>query len=334
MGNGTGLRPARRAPAAVRALALGMACVVGAACMVPAASQTYPNRPIRYIVPYGPGATLDIVARTMAPEMGKTLGQPLVVENKPGADAMIGLEHVAKQSPADGYTVTIAAVAGLATLPLTVKDLRFDPLRDLPPVISMVEGAYIFGSSAKYPWKTFNEFIANAKANPGKLNYGASSTAVRLLSEALIRAAGVSIVYIPYKEGGAYITSVGMGEVQMGFMSEGSAIGLGDRFRALAVTGATRRASYRDAPTFAELGHPEIRGVAYSLNVAAGTPKPIIDRLNAAAGQALQHPDVKSQYAKMRLDVVGGTPDEAARILANMAKTYAEIARNVGIQAE
>ena len=157
---------------------------------------------------------------------------------------------------------------------------------------------------------------------------------MRLLSEALIRATGANIVYIPYKEGGAYITSVGTGEVQMGFMSEGSAIGLGDRFRALAVTGAARRATYRDAPTFAELGHPEIRGVAYSLNVAAGTPKPIIDRLNAAAGQALQQPDVKVQYAKMRLDVVGGTPDEAARILANMAKTYAEIAKNVGIQAE
>ena len=299
-----------------------------------ASAQNYPAKPVRYIVPYGPGATLDIVARTMAPEMSKALGQPLIVENKPGADAIIGLEHVAKQSPADGYTVTIAAVAGLATLPLTVKELRFDPLKDLPPVISMVEGAYIFGSAAKYPWKNYAEFVTNGRANPGKLNYGASSTAVRLLSEALIRAVGIHVVYIPYKEGGAYITSVGAGEVQMGFMSEGSAIGLGDRFRALAVTGATRRATYRDAPTFAELGHPEIRGVAYSLNVAAGTPKPIVDRLNAAASIALQQPEVRAQYGKMRLDVVGGTPEEAARILATMAKTYAEIAKNVGIQAE
>lgn len=312
-------------------LAIVPLCLLAA---LPALAQTYPNRPIRYIVPYGPGATLDIVARTMAPDMGKALGQPLIVENKPGADAIIGMEHVAKQSPADGYTVTIAAVAGLATLPLTVKDLRFDPLKDLPPVVSMVEGAYIFGSSAKYPWKTFNEFVANAKANPGKLNYGASSTAVRLLSEALIRSAGINIVYIPYREGGAYISSVGAGEVQMGFMSEGSAAGLGERFRALAVTGAARRPAFKDAPTFVELGHPEIRGVAYSLNVAAGTPKPIIDRLNAAANQALQQPDVKSQYAKMRLDIVGGTPEDAARILAGMAKTYAEIAKSVGIKAE
>jgi tripartite-type tricarboxylate transporter receptor subunit TctC len=317
--------------------AIGLALLAGslqALGAAPVAAQSYPNHPLRYIVPYGPGATLDIVARTMAPEMGKALGQPLIVENKPGADAIIGMEHVAKQSPADGYTVTIAAVAGLATLPLTVKSLRFDPLKDLPPVISMVEGAYIFGSSAKYPWKNFSEFVANAKANPGKLNYGASSTAVRLLSEALIRGAGLNIVYIPYKEGGAYISSVGAGEVQMGFMSEGSAIGLGERFRALAVTGAARRASYRDAPTFAELGHPEIRGVAYSLNVAAGTPRPMIERLNAAAAQALQQPEVKAQYAKMRLDVVGGSPEDAARALAGMARTYAEIAKSVGIQAE
>ena len=309
----------------------GLACALATSLTH---AQVYPAKPVRYIVPYGPGATLDIVARTMAPEMSRALGQPLIVENKPGADAIIGLEHVAKQSPADGYTVTIAAVAGLATLPLTVKELRFDPLKDLPPVISMVEGAYIFGSAAKYPWKNYAEFVTNGRANPGKLNYGASSTAVRLLSEALIRAVGINVVYIPYKEGGAYITSVGAGEVQMGFMSEGSAIGLGDRFRALAVTGATRRATYRDAPTFAELGHPEIRGVAYSLNVAAGTPKPIVDRLNAAASIALQQPEVRAQYGKMRLDVVGGTPEEAARILATMAKTYAEIAKNVGIQAE
>ncbi|MBM3347432.1 MAG: hypothetical protein FJY55_13190, partial [Betaproteobacteria bacterium] len=133
------------------ARALGVALLAGSVLALgagPAAAQPYPARPLRYIVPYGPGATLDIVARTMAPEMGRALGQPMVVENKPGADAIIGLEHVAKQSPADGYTVTIAAVAGLATLPLTAKSLRFDPLKDLPPVIGMVEGAYIFGSSA------------------------------------------------------------------------------------------------------------------------------------------------------------------------------------------
>ncbi len=319
------------------ALRLGCLAVWCIAFMLgagPAMAQSYPAKPIRYIVPYGPGATLDTVARTMAPEMSKVLGQPVIVENKPGANAIIGLEFVAKQSPADGYTVTIAAVAGLATLPLTVKNLRFDPLLDLPPVIGLVEGAYVLGTSAKHSWRNFEEFAANAKANPGKLNYGASSTAVRLLSEALIRAAGLNIVYIPYKEGGAYIASVAGGEVQMGFMSEGSAIGLGERFRALAVTGAARRPSFPAAPTFAELGHPQLRGVAYSLNVAAGTPKAIIDRLNAAATQALAQPGVKAQYAKMRLTIVGDSPEAAAKFLADLAKTYADIARSAGIEAQ
>ena len=138
----------------------GLACALGAGLVC---AQNYPAKPVRYIVPYGPGATLDIVARTMAPEMSRALGQPLIVENKPGADAIIGLEHVAKQSPADGYTVTIAAVAGLATLPLTVKELRFDPLKDLPPFSTMVAGRSYLGTPPNAPFDTALPIILQAR---------------------------------------------------------------------------------------------------------------------------------------------------------------------------
>lgn len=299
-----------------------------------AAAQEFPSKPIRYIVPYSPGATLDIVARTVAPEIAKALGQPVVVENKPGADAIIGFEYVAKQVPADGHTIAIAAVSGLATLPLTNKDLRFDPLKDLPPVTNLVEGRYIFGTASRFSWKNFQELITHAKGNPGKLNYGASSTTVRLSTEALLRALGVNVVYVRYKEGGAYIQAVGSGEVQMGLVAEGSAISLGERFRALAVTGAKRTAGFPEAPTFAELGYPQIRGVVYSLNVPVGIPKAAHDKLHAAAVQALQQPGVRAQYAKIRLDVVADSPGVAAKRLADEARAFAEVAKAAGIRPE
>ena len=297
-----------------------------------AGAQDFPNKPVHFIVPYGAGATLDIVARVVGQEMAKSLAQPVVVENKPGADAIIGFEYVAKQVPADGYTIMIAAVSGLATLPLTVKALRFDPLADLPPVLGMVEGRYILTASTKLPVKTFTEFVAYAKANPGKLNFGASSTTVRLQTEALLRELGINVVYVPYKSGPTYIQAIESGEIQLGFVAEGSAMSMGERARILAVTGYKRSENFRDVPTFVELGLPGIRGVSYSLNMRVGTPKTAIDRIQAAAAQALAQPDVKAQLLKMGLDPVAQPADAAARRLAEEARAFGDVARKAGIQ--
>lgn len=299
-----------------------------------AKAQEYPVKLIRYVVPYSAGATLDFVARATGNELSKVLGQPIIVENRAGADGIIGFEYVAKQAPKDGYTIAIAAVSNLATLPVTVKELRFDPLKDLPPVTSLVEGRYIFGSASTLPWKTFGEFVAHAKANPGKLNYGASSTTVRLQSEALARELGLTVVYIPYKGASDYLPAVGSGQVHMGFMAEGSAISLGDRLRVLATTGTQRRETFREAPTFAELGLPRVRGVNYSLNLPAGVPRAVVDKLHTAAVRALQQPELKSQMAKIRLDVVGDSPDVAAKRLADEAREFAEVARMIGLKPE
>jgi len=298
------------------------------------AAQGYPSKPIRFIVPNTPGTVSDLAGRIVVPEMSKALGQPIVVENKAGAGQVIGLEYVAKQMPPDGYNIAVVSVSTMAIMPVTVKELRFDPLRDLPPVIGLIEGRYLLGSSSTLPWKTFAEMVAHARANPGKLNYGSPSTGVRLPTEAMLRGLKLNIVHVPYNGGGPYLNALVAGEVQMGLVAESQAASFGERFRVLAVTGSQRLAALRDVPTFAELGLSQITGLSFSLNVAAGTPAAVINTLHAAAARALQQADVKAQFAKIQMEVTGHSPEVAARNLASEAKMFAEIARDLGLQPQ
>ena len=322
-------RTARMALAALAALAA--ACLFGAAVVH---AQDYPTKPIRYVVPNTPGVIVDIVARVMAAEMTKTLGQPMVVENKPGGNYVVGFEYVAKQAPADGYTVVSVLVPSMAILPVTARGLSFDPLRDLPPVIGIAEGKYVFGVGAAQPWKTLAELAAAAKAAPGKFNFGESSPPVYLLAELLLSGVGASVTHIPYSSGGGYLGALIAGEVQMGFVGEGSAIGFGEKFRVLGVTGTNRSPAYPNVPTFRELGHPSIPGLSLSLNVRAGTPKAATDRLAAAAQKALQTPEVKAQFAKLQLEVTGQSADVAAKALADEAKMYSDVAARIGFKPQ
>lgn len=306
-------------------------CLAGAGV---ANGQDYPNKPIRLVVANTPGTIADVAARVVAPDLARALATPVLVENRPGSGGLLGYEYVARQAPADGYTVVVVFVQDLPTLPLTVKDLRFDTLKELPPIIGLVEGRFIFGSAAGLPWKSFNELVAYAKANPGKLNYGSSSSLSRLITEALVRDLGISVVHVPYAGGGPYLQGVVSGEVHMGIVNEPTAMSWGEKFRGLAVTGAQRLPALREVPTFSELGHPRIPGFSYSLNVRAGTPKAAVDKIYGAAVRTLDQPDVRSQFAKLRLEILGGTPEDAARYLAEQARFFADIARKVGIQPQ
>lgn len=312
-------------------MALAAACLFGAAA---ALAQDYPTKPIRYVVPNTPGVIVDIVARVMAAEMTKTLGQPMVVENRPGGNYVVGFEHVAKQAPADGYTVVSVLVPSMAILPVTARGLSFDPLKDLPPVIGIAEGKYVFGVGAAQPWKTLAELATAAKAAPGKFNFGESSPPVYLLAEFLLSGMGASVTHIPYSSGGGYLQALIAGEVQMGFVGEGSAIGFGEKFRVLGVTGANRSPAYPNVPTFRELGHPAIPGLSLSLNVRAGTPKAATDRLAAAAQKALQTPEVKAQFAKLQLEVTGQPAEVAVKALLDEAKMYSEVATRIGFKPQ
>ena len=318
--------------AAVRG-AVRVACVLALAqaWMAGALAQDYPSRLIRVIVPQSPGSAPDLVARIAAPEMGRALGQALVVENRPGADYTIGYELVAKQSPADGYTLALVNVEVLALMPMTAKDLRFDPLADLVPVAGLVEGRYILSTSSRQPWKNINELVAHARASPGKLSFGSPSHQGRLSALAITQAFGLEMLYVPYSAAGAFFQGVASGDVDMGFVAEATAVGMGERLRVLAVTGRERTPVFRDAPTFAEVGLPRLRGISFSLNVRTGTPRPVIERLQSAASRTLQQPEVKSQYAKIGMDIVNDGAEAAAARFAETAKGYAEIAKKAGL---
>lgn len=299
-----------------------------------ALSQEFPSKPVRMVVPNTPGTLYDSIARILSPDMSRALGQPVVVEYKPGAGNMIGYEYVAKQVPADGYTVLMGTTSTTAILPLTAKNIRFDPLKDLPPIIGLVEGRLFFGSPAQLPWKTLNEMIAYAKANPGKLNYGSSAPNTRLATEAFTRSVGLNVVHVPYSAAAAYYLALVSGDVQMGFVNEATTASFGPKFRVIAVTGDQRVAQYPEAPTFTELGYPQIRSLGFVLHAPVGVPKPALDKLYAAAYQALQQPESKAQYAKLKLEVLAQSPEVAAKNLVEEARLFADIAKKIGLQPE
>jgi len=324
-------RPARRVGRLAPGAILGaLFCLAGS----PAAAQDFPGRPVRIVVPYGPGQAPDTLTRSLAQELNKATGQAFVVDNRTGADGVVAFEFVANQAPADGYTMVVAANTGLATLALTTKGLRFDPTRDLPPLVSMVEGKYAFSVPSSLPYKTFNELVAYVRANPGKTNYGSSNSTIHLQSEALMRGLGLSVVYVPYRQSNNYLQAIATNEVQMGFTSEGSILNLGQRARVLAVTGSTRSTKFPDAQTFAELGLPDIRGLSYTINARLGTPKPLFDRLEALVLAAMATPEVKATSAKLGLDPVAHPAAVSARLLAEESRIFSQVAKQIGLQAE
>ena len=243
--------------------------------VAPAWAQDFPNRPLRIIVANTPGTPLDAVARIMAPEMSKFLGQPVVVENKPGAGQQIGYEFVAKQAPADGYMIALVSVATLAIMPVTSKGLPFDPLKDLPPFIGLVEGRVVFAASANQPFRTLDELSQYAKANAGKLNYGASSPSVMLQTEAIVRRFGLNIVNVPYSANAPYVLALSTGEVQVGLRGESEAVALADKVRVLATTGDKRSAAFPNVPT-------PVQTIFSNIQVEP------LDQAPAAAAQSLQ----------------------------------------------
>jgi tripartite-type tricarboxylate transporter receptor subunit TctC len=296
-------------------------------------AQAYPARTIRLIVPQTPGLLLDNLSRIMSNEMSRDLGVSIVVENRPGADGAVAYEHVAK-SAADGYTLVGSAISNLAVLPLTAKDLRFDPLKDLPPFIAYADGRLMLGSSSTVPWKTYGEMVAHAKANPGKLNYGSVNANLRLVMESLIRESGINVVYIPYAGGAAFLQALFASDIHLGFVGESGAESYGDKFRALAVTGSTRLAARRDVPTFAELGFPQVPGLRATLNGPAGMPKAVVDKLYDTASRALQQPAIRAQINKLYMEVINQPPDQAAKSLADEARMFGGVAKAIGMQPQ
>ena len=307
-----------------------LACAMSAS----ARAQVYPIKPIRLIAPISPGAASDVLARIVAPEMAAALGQPVVVENRPGADSLVGSEYVAKQVPADGYTIVIILVGTLTSLPVLTKGVRFDPLKDLPPFIGLAEGKFTLVSSNGLPWTTFDELVARAKPQPGRLNYGVGTALGRLLVEAVMQDLGVSMVHVPYPVVANYMQALTAQDIAVGLVSEQLAIAQREKLRVLAVTGEERSKTFPDAPTFKELGFPRVKGLSFTLNAPAGVPQPIIDRLQRNIAAVVASTEYRGMIEKAGSLPVSSSPAELRQVINQTLEDVASSIREFGMQQD
>jgi len=287
-----------------------MLVVPGAA----AAAQSYPNKPVRVIVPFAPGGSTDIIARLVGERMGRELGQPFVIENRGGGGGAIGAGEAARAAP-DGYTLSIATVSTMAINPACNPKLGYDPLKDFQPVTNFAHTANVLAVNPKVPAKDFKEFLALAKKEPGKFSFATSGTCSinHFLGELFQLGTGAKIVHIPYRGSGPAIADVVGGQVQMLFDNLPSSMPniQAGKLKALAVAWDKRVDGLPDVPTFKELGLPLMNDPAwYGLLAPAGTPADIINKLRDAAVKVLSDPQVKDTLAKQGAAAVGNTPAE------------------------
>ena len=297
---------------ATRLIAGLIACLASAAVLA-----AYPDKPIKVIVPFAPGGGTDLVARTLAVPMSDSLRQPIVIDNKPGGSTIIGTDALAKSAP-DGYTLVVATLAHAVNPSLKTK-LPYSQDKDFAPVILVGVSPNIVVVSADSPYKTFAEFLAAAKANPGKLSYASQGggTSAHLAGELFNSMAGTKLTHVPYKGAGPALTDVIGGQVDVMFATASAVGSLVDagKLRALAVTTPTRSTTLALAklPTVSESGVPGYNaGSWYGYYAPAGTPPDVINKLNAAIKKAAQTPTFKSRVESEGLMIKTGTPEDFA----------------------
>ena len=299
--------------------------------------ESYPNRPVRFIIPYAAGGATDSIGRLVGQKMAQELGESIVVENRAGADGNIGASAVAKAAP-DGYTILLGDVGNMTMGPAVRRNLPFDPVRDFAPISQLVSAPNIVVVNPSVPVTTFAEFIAYAKANPGKLSYASSGTggSAHLAGELLKSATGINMVHVPYKGASAAIPDVLRGEVQVMIgLSPVLPLVRDQRLRPLATTGPKRTTFLPEIPAIAEMGFPGFEATAwYGLFAPAGTPKAVISRLHDAAIKALRSPDVKAKLEAAGNDLIGSSPDEFAAYIRSELKKWADVVAAAGIKVE
>jgi len=301
-------------------------------------AQDWPSRPIRVIVPFAPGGATDVPARLLAPKLQEALGQPVVVENRTGAGGIIGIQAAASSQP-DGYTLLVATNAELVMHPSIYPKLPYDPAQDLVAISIMVESPLVLLAASASPFNSVADFIAAAKARPGTVTYSTAGTGStsHVLTEMLAQQLGISLLHVPYKGGAPASAAIASGEVNIGLLNLGSAIGLirGGRTKALAITSASRHADFPALPTVAESGAPGFSdGIWIAMAAPAGVPRPIVERLSVEIAKALQAPDVRARLAQLGAQAVGTTADEAAARIKREVPRFSAAIKKANIRAD
>jgi tripartite-type tricarboxylate transporter receptor subunit TctC len=309
-----------------------------AACAAPAAAQTYPTKPVHLVVTFPPGGANDVQARLLAEHVGQSLGQPLVVENRVGAGSNIGNEYVAR-APADGYTLLLVANPPFTAVAALYAKPPYDPVKDFAPISLITTQENLFLLHPSVPASTMAEFVAYAKANPGKLDYGTpgNGTPHHLSMEMFKQMAGVDIVHVPYRGAAAALQELVTGQIKVMFLGYGISRQHLDagRVKAIAVTGEKRKAQVPTLPTMAEAGFPKLEATTWFAIVApAGTPEPIVRRLNAEFVKATNKPEVNERLRALDLDPAAGSPEDMARHIAADMKKWGEVIRAGNIKVE
>jgi len=315
-----------------------LAFIAALAATAALAQGDYPNKPIKLIVPFPPAGGTDTLSRAIAQSITNDTKWTIVVENRPGAGGNIGLDAAAK-SPPDGYTIAMGQTANLAVNPALYSSLPFDPLKDFAPIALLSSQPLIVVVSATSPYKSLKDLVDAAKKNPGKVNMASAGngTIGHIGGEIFQRRAGIKMTHVPYKGAGQAVTDLMGGSVDTIFGNTQSVGGLvaGGRLRPLAVTSPKRLAAFPDVPTVAESGYPGFEAATWSGLVApAGTPKPMIDKLNAAANRALASAEIKAKLGEDGSTPLGGTPKQFADYIKSEHAKWGAAVREAGIKLD
>jgi tripartite-type tricarboxylate transporter receptor subunit TctC len=313
-------------------------CAAAVFCATSALAQGYPVKPVRIIVPLVPGGNQDIVARAVAEELSKGLGQQVIVENRPGQSAIIGTQFV-KAAPPDGYTLLSVAVT-FARVPAVVKAAGYDPAADFTGISLVCRIPQLLVVNANHPAKSLQDLVAIAKAKPGEVSFGSSGNGStgHVAAEMFMRMTGVKLLHVTYKGNAQAIVDVMGGQVAMMFDQVSTSAGhvKGGKLRALGVTTKTRSPVLPEVPTLHEQGLTDFEDVTWNGLVApAGTPRPVLTRLHAAVARALANPELQKKYGERGIELVASrTPEDFSAYVKSEAQAFAKLVREAGIKVE
>ena len=314
-------------------LCASLACALGA----PAQSQeNFPTKPIRVIVGFAAGGGNDIIVRVLAPKMSEGLGQPLIIENRPGAQNIIAAEYVAKAAP-DGYTLLMGPSGAMTMNPAIYSKLPYSPLRDFIPISMIGDFPLILVVNVALPVTSVKELIAYAKANPDKVNYAASAAPFQLAAELFNQKTGTKFSYIPYKSSGDSVNAVMSGQVTMTITDPPPVIGpiKGGRVRALAVTASKRDPAWPELPTLTEAGGPDVEIRLFTgFHAPAATPGAIVRRLQAEVARVVKIPEIRERLEQMSIVPSGNTSEEFRAIIARDIDKWTAVAKAANIKAD